>query len=306
MSDSDRGAGTPALIEKADNTPGGNQAAKGDNASSNQQTGPIAATVKQTASPNVATPAKPQTQTEQHDQHAFRDLIAQESMADASIFMAWAAIGTLAITAIGTFFLAWQVKLTRKAVEDTGEATKAMVRQNELTEVAQRPWLAIHCVPQKLTVGCGTNGTSVGVKIDINTKNLGKMPAINFQLRFKFLWSESGAFDEIEKVLDDFDPGSAESRKTVFPQDIETFRYWSHATLSERAFGQQRRVYGIFVVSAFYKTNADSKDWCRTDQAYALGWYVDGQFTSSIRPVDASFGNGDLALESMLSATLAD
>jgi len=58
-------------------------------------------------------------------------------MADASVLMAWAAIGTLAITAIGTFFLAWQVKLTREAVQDTSEATEAMRKANNIMRAAE-------------------------------------------------------------------------------------------------------------------------------------------------------------------------
>lgn len=70
-----------------------------------------------------------------------RDLAAQESM---SVWAFWlllvSAIGTLT-TMIGTGFLLWQIILTREAVKDTGGATKAMVKANEIAQQANRAWL---------------------------------------------------------------------------------------------------------------------------------------------------------------------
>ena len=52
-----------------------------------------------------------------------------------------------AITACLTLWALWYVRgtliATREALEDTGKATAAMVRQNQLTEAAQRPWITI-------------------------------------------------------------------------------------------------------------------------------------------------------------------
>jgi hypothetical protein len=69
--------------------------------------------------------ANPQPKSGQD--HEMRDLAAQESM---SVWAFWG----VAVTTIGTIFLAWQIGLTRKAVQETAEATMAMERQNELAE----------------------------------------------------------------------------------------------------------------------------------------------------------------------------
>jgi hypothetical protein len=75
-----------------------------------------------------------------------RDLAAQESMAVWAFWMVVASFGTMLVTLLGTILIWRQVSLTREAVEDTGKATAAMVRQNELTEAAQRPFVIIEPV----------------------------------------------------------------------------------------------------------------------------------------------------------------
>lgn len=82
--------------------------------------------------------------TEQPDAYSDRNIVAQERIADASALMAWAAALTLAVTAIGTFFLIRQVRLTRKAVDETAKATLAMERQNELTEITSKRQLGAY------------------------------------------------------------------------------------------------------------------------------------------------------------------
>lgn len=76
-----------------------------------------------------------------------RDLAAQESMSVWAFWMLLVSAAGVVTTMLGTGFLLWQIMLTREAVKDTGDATKAMVRQNELTEAAQRPWLQIDAAP---------------------------------------------------------------------------------------------------------------------------------------------------------------
>jgi hypothetical protein len=60
-------------------------------------------------------------------------------MAEAAVWMVIAALLTFVVTSLGTTLIWRQVKLTRKAVADTGRATIAMERQNKLAEdTAQR------------------------------------------------------------------------------------------------------------------------------------------------------------------------
>lgn len=85
-----------------------------------------------------------------------RDLAAQESM---SVWAFWlllvSSIGAAA-TIIGTVFLLWQIMLTREAVKDTGDATKAMEDANRIARDGQslqvKPWLQI-TLPENMIAG---------------------------------------------------------------------------------------------------------------------------------------------------------
>lgn len=105
-----------------------------------------------------------------------RDLAAQEAM---SVWAFWAllvAIGGFIVTTIGTFFLAWQVKLTRDAVEDTSKATQAMERQNEIADEGQRPWVSI----DDLAINSvEVDGDIAKITYSFMARNRGKTPAIS-------------------------------------------------------------------------------------------------------------------------------
>ena len=95
-------------------------------------------TVEQPPSPYKPAVAESQAQTAQPDPYQFRDLKAQEDMAYWAMWMFIAAVFTFAVTSIGTFLIWRQVRLTRQAVEDTGEATKAMKDANRIARGAAR------------------------------------------------------------------------------------------------------------------------------------------------------------------------
>lgn len=52
----------------------------------------------------------------------------------------WAQWGVI-VAAIGSALLLWQISLTRIALDETSDATKAMIDQNILAEQAQRAWI---------------------------------------------------------------------------------------------------------------------------------------------------------------------
>lgn len=145
MSGSNRGAGSPSLTEQVDSAQSGQQGTGGDGATGNQQAGVVAPLVEQPTGPDESVERQPQAEGQESNPYGARDIIAQEAMADASIVMAIAACLTFFVTLAGTLLIWRQVKLTREAVEDTGKATKAMTRQNELMEAAQRPYVVVEC-----------------------------------------------------------------------------------------------------------------------------------------------------------------
>lgn len=84
------------------------------------------------------------------DERESRDLYAQET---ASLWNFWSLVVSslgLVITGLGTGLLLWQIVLTRKAVEDTGEATKAMREANKIARANShrelRAYLAVKAV----------------------------------------------------------------------------------------------------------------------------------------------------------------
>ena len=111
--------------------------------------------------------------------HDSADLCAQWRAAKAAEDSAlWAERGFW-ITVIGSFLLLCQIVLTRKAVVDTGEATKAMVKQNELTFAAQRPWITLSCRIKKLI----KTENSIFLLAVVTFENVGDMVAENFYFR---------------------------------------------------------------------------------------------------------------------------
>ena len=70
------------------------------------------------------------------------DLCAQWKAADAASKAAWWAMVATFVTALGTFGLFWQIKLTREAVQDTGKATVAMEASNAIAAKSAAAFLA--------------------------------------------------------------------------------------------------------------------------------------------------------------------
>lgn len=74
-----------------------------------------------------------------------QDLYAQRDMSRWAFWLLILTGITVAITAVGVWFVKRTLEATLEAVEDTGKATKAMTRQNELMEAAQRPYVVVEC-----------------------------------------------------------------------------------------------------------------------------------------------------------------
>jgi hypothetical protein len=139
--------------------------------------------------------------------HEKRDLAAQESMAVWAFYMALFAGMTALITGVGTYFIATQVKLTRDAVSATNDATKAMIRQNDLIESVQRPWLDIDIVVHSIDLRghCWLDFT-------ISVKNVGTSLACDVMLSYEILFDA-----EIhEQAFKDFFDISAQKARYSF------------------------------------------------------------------------------------------
>lgn len=150
----------------------------GDNAGQNDYQGPSQSLpdIAGLPSPVERSIANPRPQSGQD--HEKRDLAAQEASALWAFWMVLASFLSVLITAVGTIFLYKQIVLTREAVEDTGKATVAMNRQNEIAEAAQRPWLDAKI--EMVGIAKGSSGYVLCMKIFV--ENVGNTPAN--QLRY--------------------------------------------------------------------------------------------------------------------------
>lgn len=162
MSGNNQGEGVTAL----DGQKAGARQSEQNTASGNKQGGEPGGTVplpiKQPPANSEATVANRQAQTQQPSPYDLRDLTAQEDMVFWAMWMFVVALATFVITSLGTLLIWRQVKLTRQAVEDTGSATRAMYRQTELMEVAQRPWMTYEVSLKSILVEKPHGDTIIG------------------------------------------------------------------------------------------------------------------------------------------------
>lgn len=112
------------------------------------------------------------------DEREKRDLAAQESVSVWTFWMLVVSGGGVLITAIGTGFLLWQIILTRRAVEDTSEATEAMREANKIARDAQRPWLSLEC---QLASGIHWVDNVPTIHVQTTVTNMGSTPALFVQ-----------------------------------------------------------------------------------------------------------------------------
>src|SRR3546814_5841515 len=101
--------------------------------------------INQSPSQHEAVLDKSKAITEQAPSHTLRDLLAQETMAEAAIWMAAAAVLTLFITSMGTLLIWRQVKLTRQAVEDTSRSEEHTSELQSLMRISY----AVFCLKKK-------------------------------------------------------------------------------------------------------------------------------------------------------------
>lgn len=328
MSDSDRGERSETLAEQDDSVgqgPAGDTATQDDQGGANQD-----GSQPSVESPPPIEAVDSQAHTEQPDKHKQADLQAQQDMAFWAMLMFFATLATVVISGAALWLLKKTLTATATAAEHaetmadeakkatraaseaaqaSADATIAMVKANDITKAAQRPWLSIEAIPKKLA----RENKALAVEIDILTKNVGSTVAANYQLRFDFTWLKepTDPYDHVDAVLEKFDPGGEPSRKVVLPNDSEVFPFWSYkgviaSSKAQSLFGLKGAIAGVLVISAFYKSREDSESWHRTDKAYVIGWKKDGHFVSTVTEKFRRVNASNLRMEPILAATLAD
>lgn len=157
--------------------------------------------IKEIAGPEKSANANPAAQTNQPDPYQYRDLMAQEQMAIWAFWMFVVACLTFLITTFGTLLIWRQVSLTRKAVEDTREATRQMEFANVISREANRPWLKLH--PPHAIVFHPVGNESPAISVQVFAENLGTVPAVDVYLRPQIIHAPGGYHDihEIQRLL---------------------------------------------------------------------------------------------------------
>lgn len=206
------------------------------------------------------------------------DLCAQWRAAKAAEKSAdWTLYGVIA-SAIGISFLLWQIMLTREAVKDTGDATAAMLRQNEIAENAQRPWIKI--TARLLDFKIHEQRAMIGT-YEVVFENIGQMVAENFQPRVKFAPVGEGIMSSMKAVMDAF-PGDLEEIDSVLiPNDTNIWKgQFGHAVSALPWVvrpGSRKECYLTLIAMTRYRIPGSEK-W-----RYAMQGFVVGE---NISPID--------------------
>lgn len=104
-----------------------------------------------------------------------RDLAAQESMSVWAFWLLAVSVFGLLVTSAGTGLLLWQIMLTRKAVEETSQATLAMNHGNEISRAAARLQFAPYVFFDRADIRRISPGKFI---VDVIAKNFGQTPAV--------------------------------------------------------------------------------------------------------------------------------
>lgn len=188
-----------------------------------------------------------------------RDLAAQESTSVWTFWMLVASSVGVVATTIGTGFLLWQIQLTRKAVVDTGKATEAMVRQNELTERAQRAWVAIDATPTKIEI----KEHSIEFHYEITLNNIGATVAEHVSLDHQVIDASQGrAKDSIATLIEKWsDPKRRRLGDSMMPKEAITQSFWNLQTLYNfEQSDNSKAIYPTLFVYVQYRLEGEDVD----------------------------------------------
>lgn len=126
------------------------------------------------------------------------DLYSQQAMALWTAIMGGMAVLGVFLTAIGVWFIKRTLDATLDAVEDTGNATDAMIRQTNLMEQNQRPWLMIDDFKFD---GPKTVETAWWIDFSFSVRNIGNSPAKNVLIQSRWFRTEAEAYDAISSQI---------------------------------------------------------------------------------------------------------
>jgi len=154
-------------------------------------------------------------------QRSEADLSMQRQMSDWAFWALVVGIVMAFITTIGTYLIFRQVELTRRAVEETGDATEEMraanviaARASDAAHDANRPWLDII-----VDFGDSGNFTWIGdvctIPISLSAKNHGPSPAVMAEISTTVVCAESDIAIAVQNAIE-----SAKEVRGIFPVSV--------------------------------------------------------------------------------------
>jgi len=149
------------------------------------------------------------------------DLQAQRDMANWAFWGLVISGSGLCVTAIGTIFLAWQVKLTRQAVEDTEKATASTAEANRIAQSIGQTQVRAYLSIEK--VDCSIVESGICFRAFI--KNSGNSPALASQIIIHLIHGD-GSKTKIEPLEEHTVP----AQSTV--QFAECYAFYQHRELT--------------------------------------------------------------------------
>jgi hypothetical protein len=202
-------------------------------------------------STNPANPAVASVQagTVQPDQNSPREVAAQELSAGANVVMAIAAVLTVGITFAGTILIWRQVRLTRKAVQDTSLATEAMQEANRIAEDNSHRQLRAYLAVQSVTVS-ESDWDADRLQIMLEIQNAGQTPAILRTVALRASWAyDDGSVTLIDHTSKNEVPCHRDTPMHLpfsFKCDDEALEEKGHIVLNGRveyddAFGKRQK-----------------------------------------------------------------
>jgi hypothetical protein len=198
---------------------------------------------KPTKAIEVVHPAKQEAPCGPHRYRSNDDLCAQWKAADSASDAAYWAWWQTLLSLAGIVGLLFSLYYTRKAVTVAEEATKdadnalliatrnadaafdatkAMQRQNQITEAAQRPWIAITAELLKFEI-LERGPRDLWFECKITFTNIGQMAAMNFEPSVKYAAMGPDFLDEMKGIMDGFSSAVEEIDSVLVPRDINVW-----------------------------------------------------------------------------------
>ncbi len=199
------------------------------------------------------------------------DLCAQWKAADAARDSAWWAMVGTVVAALATIAIFYQIKLTREAVQDTGKATRAMERQNDLAERLQRPWVTAEIHP----IYIGNFGERLAVEVKGEFTNVGQSAAVSTVTCVDIIYVNEDFAVQLGNWIKDIEKNIGEVGRKILPGEtiVRQLNRVDVQNSVQSTYDDERECEIIFIVAVaaiFYKRSEGDDVWLKTIRPFMI------------------------------------